>query len=257
MLKREHMPHFLGAATLALLFSAASVHPQSTDAGVGTTRSTTAMPAAGTSGAGTERPQAGSDAANASTRSASSASKAGDKDSKLSRGDRNILENMAYSNISEIAMGKMALEKSKDEKVKQYAQKMVDDHTKAQEEVRKVADAKGVKLPDEPDAKHKTAAKAMEKLSAEEFDRKYMAQGGLADHKKTHKQLESAQSKAKDPDVKKLAAAMLPTVSTHLKEAQSMTGNKSAAKTAFGDSKVEKERSSGSSASGNGASSSK
>ena len=242
MFKREYMPHLMGAATLALLFSAASVHPQTTDAN---TKGNAAGSPAATAGAGatSSGSTAGSD-----SKAGARGDKAG-KDSTLSRGDRNILEEMAHANLAEIAMGKLALEKSQDDKVKQYAQKMVDDHTTALKEVQKVAEAKGVKLPDQPDAKHRTMAKGLEKLSAEEFDKKYMAQGGLADHKKTHKQLESAQKNAKDPDVKALATKMLPTVEQHLQTAQSMTGSNSAAKAASGDSKMDKGKSSGSSGS--------
>lgn len=138
----------------------------------------------------------------------------------VSKGDLNMMRDMAHSNISEIETGKLAQSKSQNADVKKYAQQMIDDHTKAQAELQKLADSKGVTLPTEPDKKHAAMAKKMEGMSGEEFDRMYMKQGGVNDHQKTLKLLKKAQKDAKDPDLKALAEKMTPTVDEHLKMAQ-------------------------------------
>ncbi|SNS15757.1 Predicted outer membrane protein [Noviherbaspirillum humi] len=232
MLKREHMPHILGAATLAVMFSAASVHPQTTGASP-STPSSAASSSDKTSASGTAT-AGGMDKAAAASKSGSST---------MSRGDQRMMRDLAHANLSEVAAGKLALEKTKDERVKSFAQKMIDDHTKGMDDLQKLAQAKGVDLPTEPDTKHKAAMKGLEKLSAEQFDKKYMAQGGLADHKATHKLLEKAQSKAGDADLKALAAKMQPIVDGHLKLAQDTTGRTSATKAAFGNTKLDKPKS--------------
>jgi predicted outer membrane protein len=155
-------------------------------------------------------------------------------ETKLSRADKKALTDMAMSNMAEIETGKLALSKSQNQEVKTFAQRMVDDHTKAQTEVQAVAQAKGVTLPTELDAKHKAKGAMLEKLSGDAFDRAYMKQSGLADHRDTHGKLKKGLSGAKDPDIKALAAKMTPVVEQHLKSAEQLSASQS--RTATGQS---------------------
>jgi predicted outer membrane protein len=140
----------------------------------------------------------------------------------LGKADEKILMGMAQANIAEINAGKMAQSKSQNDQVKSFAQQMIDDHTKALNDVQQLAQQKGVTLPTEPDAKHKAMASKLEAMSGDAFDKAYMKNAGLADHKAVHSMLMSDEKKAKDPDVKALAAKMAPVVEQHLKAAQSM-----------------------------------
>jgi putative membrane protein len=146
---------------------------------------------------------------------------------KLGKADQKIVMDMARANIAEIEAGKLALSKSQDDQVKSFAQQMIDDHTKALADVQSVAQARGVTLPTAPDSKHKAMAAKMEKLSGDAFNRQYMKQAGVSDHKTVLSMLQKNQKSAKDPDVKALAAKMLPTVEQHLKAAQQMPAAKS------------------------------
>ena len=145
-------------------------------------------------------------------------------DSKVASGDQTMMRDISYSNISEVAAGKLALEKSQSDDVKSFAQKMIDDHTKAQQELQTLADGKGVKLPTEPDAKHKAMAKTLSGLKGDAFDKRYLKEGGLNDHQKTHKLLEKVQAKAKDADLKAYAAKTIAAVDQHLTMAQETAG---------------------------------
>ncbi|MEN3295949.1 MAG: putative rane protein [Burkholderiales bacterium] len=193
MLKRKILKQMFQVATFAMMFGVASVHAQSDKSGA----------------AASSKPAAAS----------------ADSGSKLSKKDQKMMQEMAQSNIAEIEAGKLALTKTQNEKVKSFAQKMIDDHTKAQQDLQQVAQSKGVTLPTEPDDKHKAMAKKLSGLSGDKFDQRYMAQGGLADHKKTHRLLERA-SKSTDADVKNLAAKTQPVVEEHLSMAQQLQGNK-------------------------------
>jgi putative membrane protein len=146
---------------------------------------------------------------------------------KLSKADQRAVMDMARANMAEIEAAKLALSKSQDDQVKSYAQQMIDDHTMALTEVQTLAQARGVTLPTEPDSKHKAMAAKMEKLSGDAFNREYMRQAGVADHKRVLSMLQKEQKSAKDPDVKALAAKMLPTVEQHLKAAQAVPVAKS------------------------------
>lgn len=139
---------------------------------------------------------------------------------KLSKGDEKIVMDMAHANMAEIEAGKLALSKSQDTEVKTFAQQMVDDHTKALNDVQTLAQQKGITLPTEPDAKHKAMAAKMEKMTGDAFNREYMKKAGVDDHKKVLAMLKKYEKSAKDADLKALAAKMVPTVEQHLKAAQ-------------------------------------
>ena len=140
----------------------------------------------------------------------------------LSKADQKIVMEIALGNMAEIAIAKIALGKSQNEEVKTYAQQMIDDHTAALGEVQQLATARGLSMPTDIDKAHKTMAGKLDTKSGEAFDKAYMAQGGVADHKKMHSMLAGAEKKARDPDVKALATKILPTVDQHLKAAQRM-----------------------------------
>ncbi len=146
----------------------------------------------------------------------------------LSKGDQHILEELAQANMAEVAAGKIALEKASKPEVKNFAQQMVDDHTKGLQAVQDVARSKNVTLPTEPDAKHRKMAEHLNSLSGDAFDRAYLSNAGVHEHSEAHKFVVNAQKKASDADVKALAAKLQPTVDQHLQTVQAMMGDKNA-----------------------------
>lgn len=134
----------------------------------------------------------------------------------LDKNDEAIVMGMARANIAEIEAAKLALSNSDNTTVKAFAQQMIDDHTKALNDVATVAKSKGLTLPGDLDAKHKAMAAELGKLKGSAFDKRYMAQAGVADHQQVHAKLKKDQAEAKDADVKALATKMLPTVEQHL-----------------------------------------
>ena len=147
----------------------------------------------------------------------------------LSKDDQRILTSLAQANVNEVAAGNIALQKATSPEVKSFAQKMVDDHTKGLQDVQQVAQAKNVTLPTEPDAKHKKMADRLNALSGEQFDKTYIANAGVNDHKAAHKLVTDAQQKAKDPDIKALAAKLEPTITQHMKSVPQMAAGKNGA----------------------------
>ncbi|MCL9652513.1 DUF4142 domain-containing protein [Pantoea agglomerans] len=142
---------------------------------------------------------------------------------KLSAGDEKALKDMVQANINEIAAARIALSKTQSAEVKNFAQKMVDDHGSALTKVKTVAQQKGVTLPAEPDARHKAMAGKLEKESGGAFDKMYREHAGVMDHKMVLSTLKSDTMKIKDPDVKALAEANTPVVEQHLKSAEQMS----------------------------------
>ena len=146
---------------------------------------------------------------------------------KLTSADRKAITDMGMSNMAEVEMGKLAQSKSQNAGVKEFAQKMVDDHGKALGEVQTLAQSKGVTLPTELDAKHKAMAAKLEKLSGDAFDKAYVKQGGVGAHKETLAKLQKASKAAKDSDVKAQVDKTIPVVQTHLKHAEDLAKGKS------------------------------
>ncbi len=139
--------------------------------------------------------------------------------SVLNKVDQTIVAGMAQANMAEIEAGKLALAKATSAEVKAYAQQMVDDHTKALADVTTLATNKGVALPTKVDPRHKAMAAKLSKLKGEKFDRMYMQQAGVNDHKQVQARLKKDVARATDPEVKALAAKLLPTVEEHLHKA--------------------------------------
>ena len=144
----------------------------------------------------------------------------------LTAADKKAIMDMGMANMAEVEAGKMAVTKSQSADVKAFAQQMIDDHSKALTEVQTLAQAKGVTLPTELDAKHKAMAAKLDKLSGEKFDKEYMKNAGVSDHKAVHATLTKDEKAAKDADVKALAGKMKPTVEQHLKSAEMITAKK-------------------------------
>ncbi len=153
---------------------------------------------------------------------ASGAGAAASGNAELGKAERQAIVDMAMINMAEVAMAKMALSKTQGPHVRAFAQQMIDDHGKALEDVRALAQAKGVDLPTELDAKHKRMAEKLQKLDGQQFDRAYMQQAGLKAHREALSLLGMHHMQSKDADIKVLSGRMIPTVEQHLKAAQQM-----------------------------------
>jgi len=121
--------------------------------------------------------------------------------------------------MAEVEMGRMAASKATDAQVKQFAQRMVTDHSKANDELKQLASNKGMQLPSSVDKKHQKESDDMQKKDAKKFDREYM-EHMVKEHKKDVSEFEKQARSAKDPDVKAFASKTLPTLKEHLAMAQ-------------------------------------
>lgn len=190
----------LGFISAAFLMLALNAHPQESSS------SGAASPATSQSGQST----AGESTSGASS---SESSKAGT--GKVSRADEKLMMEAAQANIAEINAGKLAQHKSQNDEVKNFAQKMVDDHTKAQDDLKKIADAKGVSLPTEPNREQKSMENKLSALSGDKFDKQYVDQAGKRAHRDTHRLLQRISSRASDADLKSYAKNVMSTVEDH------------------------------------------
>ena len=133
--------------------------------------------------------------------------------------DQHFVMDVAKDGMAEVELAKMAQEKASSDQVKQFAQRMVTDHTKANDELKTLAQNKSITLPTVPDPKAKAFQDRLSKMSGEQFDHAYM-QHMLLDHQKAVSAFRVESKSGKDADVKSWAAKTLPTLEEHLKLAQ-------------------------------------
>jgi putative membrane protein len=136
--------------------------------------------------------------------------------SSVTKKDSDFLKKLAETNIAEIETGKLAQSKSKDEKVLNFSKHMIEDHTAGLNDVKKLADAKGVALPSEPNKAHKEAAAKLSKLEGEKFDKAYLTDAGLKDHKAAKALTTKVATTADDSELKALAEKMSATITKHI-----------------------------------------
>ena len=141
--------------------------------------------------------------------------------SSLARADRRFAEKAMQGGMAEVEAAKMAVDKAQDAQVKAFAKRMVDDHSKANAELTKIASAKGITPPAAVDSGHKRKMERMASKSGADFDRAYMDE--MVDgHQATVRDFRSAAKSAKDPELKAFASSTLPTLEQHLKEAKTV-----------------------------------
>ena len=138
---------------------------------------------------------------------------------KAKHPDKHFLKEAAQGGQAEVTLGQMAAKQAANDDVKKFGQRMVDDHTKASDELKKLAASQGVTLPTEMDRKAKAVQQRLSQLSGAEFDRAYMKEM-VKDHQKDVAAFEREARQGNDPDLKNWAAQTLPTLKEHLDLAQ-------------------------------------
>jgi putative membrane protein len=119
----------------------------------------------------------------------------------------------AEDGMTEVELGKLALQKSSNDAVKQFAQKMVDDHGQANKELTSLARSKGLKVPTKLDTKHESMVQALRAKSGMAFDSDYAAHMAQA-HTRAVVLFEAA-SQSSDADLAAFAKRTLPTLQQH------------------------------------------
>jgi len=137
----------------------------------------------------------------------------------LSPADKQFATEAAQGGLAEVEMGQLAAQKASSPQVKQFAQRMVTDHTQANEELMQLGKAQNIDLPGQTDAKHKGEMGQLRDLNGAAFDRKYM-QHQVQDHQKTVADFQKQAQSGSDPALKGFAQKYLPTLQQHLQMAQ-------------------------------------
>lgn len=131
-------------------------------------------------------------------------------------GDQAFVTKALQGGEAEVELGKLAQEKSQSQDVKQFAQKMVSDHSQMGEKwFKPVAKEVGVSVPKGPSKKDKKLIEKLQALSGSEFDTAYI-QAMVKDHKEDLKEFQNEAQAAQDPNVKQIAEQGQKIITQHL-----------------------------------------
>jgi putative membrane protein len=136
------------------------------------------------------------------------------KDTSKGNADTTFAMKAAGGGMAEVAMGKLAAQKSTNANIKKFASMMVMDHGKANYELMALGKSKNMMMPTKLDADHQKKMDDLSKMSGKDFDKAYV--DAMVDgHKKTYDLMQDEATNGKDADLKAFAAKTAPTVKMH------------------------------------------
>jgi putative membrane protein len=141
----------------------------------------------------------------------------------LEKTDRDFVMKAAMGGMMELQSSQIAMQNSTNDRVKSYASMMIRDHGKANDELKSLASAKGLTIPEDSlMAKNKSHMDQMQNMKGAAFDRHYVSMM-VNDHKKDVAEFEKASANCKDADLKGFATKTLPVLKMHRDSIQAIS----------------------------------
>jgi len=134
---------------------------------------------------------------------------------------QSFLQKAAEGHYAEVALGQLAVQKASHDQVKQYGARMIQDHQKVGEEVRKLTSQAKSPLPSQLSMQHQQIQQKLSQLSGKDFDIAYIS-FIVGDHMKTLGELEQGAKTLTDPRIEQWTAGTLPLLKEHLEQAKSL-----------------------------------
>ena len=134
-------------------------------------------------------------------------------------GDAAVIDKVARDGHGEVALGQLAEKKASDAEVKSFAQRLVTDHTKANEQLATVARSEGVTPPTTPDQEQSATRTKLEGLRGSAFDRAFV-QAQVEDHQKDIAYLQKEEGTVKNAKLRSFIEQTLPVMQQHLQIAE-------------------------------------
>ncbi len=137
----------------------------------------------------------------------------------LSAAGREFMMTAAQGGQMEVQLGQLATDKAASADVKQFGQRMVDDHTRINQQLMQLAAQLNVSLPQELSSAEQQTLTRLSKLSGAAFDREYMSLM-VKDHQQDVAEYDRMSQQADNPDLKNFASSTLPMLREHLQQAR-------------------------------------
>lgn len=145
--------------------------------------------------------------------------------------DNTFAKDAAMGNVAEIKLGQLAEQKGATEQVKDFGKRMVQDHTKIDDNLKSATSDEKIQLPDQMSAKDQAMYDRLSKLSGTAFDKAY-ARDMVNEHEADISTFKHEASDGTNASIKNFASQSLPTLQEHLKLAQQMYSATSATNSA-------------------------
>jgi putative membrane protein len=129
--------------------------------------------------------------------------------------DADFAVQAASGGLMEVTLGELATKNGSSEEVRKFGQDMIDDHSKANFELKELAAKKGISLPGVPNVDHQKEIDKLRDQNGDGFDNDYINLM-VKDHKKDIEAFEKEAANGTDPDMRAWAAGKLPSLRHHL-----------------------------------------
>jgi len=139
--------------------------------------------------------------------------------------DQDFVTKAAQGGLAEVQLGQVAASKATAADVKTFGQRMVSDHSKANDELKSVAATAGATVPTEPSSDQRDTMTKLDKESGADFDKAY-ARAMVKDHKEDIDLFRKEASSGQNADLKAFAQRTLPTLEEHLRMAEALSPTK-------------------------------
>ncbi|MBV9387402.1 MAG: DUF4142 domain-containing protein [Chroococcidiopsidaceae cyanobacterium CP_BM_ER_R8_30] len=144
----------------------------------------------------------------------------------LSKADKQFMTKAAQGGMAEVQLAQLAAQNASSDAVKDYAQRMISDHTQINNQLMLLASQVGFTLPTTIDSKDQATYDKLSKLTGSSFDKAYIKSAGVKDHTQQVSLFQHEAQKGQDPSVKAFAAQNLRTIQEHLQMAKAIeSGN--------------------------------
>jgi putative membrane protein len=143
--------------------------------------------------------------------------------SQLSKRDKMFMRKAAEGGLAEVELGKLAQEKGTDQAVKSFGERMVTDHSQANDKLMTLAQSMNVELPTKLGKKDQKALDKLQSKSGEAFDKAY-ASAMRRDHRVDIREFEHEAKHGENAQLKEFAQTTLPTLKEHLSLAEKLPG---------------------------------
>jgi putative membrane protein len=150
-----------------------------------------------------------------STQTTSASEPAATDKTPLAAKDREFLTKAAQGGMLEVSVGRIASRNAASPEVKAFGDRMVSEHSAANDELKALATSKGATVPTELDKDHQAMVDKLSKLSGPKLDKAYVGDM-VEDHEDDVKEFREAAKELKDPELRAWAAKELPILESHL-----------------------------------------
>jgi putative membrane protein len=155
------------------------------------------------------------------------------KDAQVGVADQVFAMMAADGGLAEVQLGKLAADNASSPEVKQVAQRLVQDHTKANQELLTIAEKKDISVPKRLDGTHEDVVKLFSRLEGAQFDREFLRYQ-VMHHEKDVAAFTLQAKEGQDPDLKAFAAKQLPVLQEHLQQVRSLAAQHTTGKATEG-----------------------